>query len=75
MELRKTAVKLEDVGDLIKMALIDNIRIGYYIVAATLLLGLMWSPRSCVFYSCVLKMAKPLLIDILEYKMSLASGI
>lgn len=74
MELGKTAVKLEDVGDLVKTALADDTRIGHHIAAATLLLGLMWSPRSRAFRSRVLKTAEPLLIDILEHKMSLASG-
>ncbi|OAG34663.1 hypothetical protein AYO21_11175 [Fonsecaea monophora] len=74
MELGATAAKLEDVEDLVKTALEDGTKIGHHLAAATLLLGLLWAPRSSAFRSRVLKTAEPLLIDILEHKMSLAGG-
>ncbi|OAL29722.1 hypothetical protein AYO20_09106 [Fonsecaea nubica] len=74
MELGATSAELEDVGDLVKTVLEDGTQIGHHIAAATLLLGLLWSPRSRAFRSRVLKTVEPLLIDILEHKMSLAPG-
>ncbi|CAH0054128.1 unnamed protein product [Clonostachys solani] len=73
MEFGATPAKLEDVEDLVKVALEDHTKLGHHIAAATLLLGLMWSPRSRAFRSRVLEKVEPLLIDILKHHMPLAN--
>jgi proteasome activator subunit 4 len=72
MEFGASAVKLEDMEDLFRTALGDGKRIGQHIAASTLLLALMRSPLSRAFRSRVLEIAEPLLISILEDKISLA---
>jgi hypothetical protein len=72
MDFGMTAAKLEDMEELAKSALEDSTKVGHHIAAATFLLGLLRSPKSCTFRRRVLQIAEPMLIDILEHKMSLA---